>query len=44
MNRCSWVNLNDSLYVKYHDEEWGELKTTDQELFELLILEMLLTA
>ena len=40
MNRCSWVNLNNSLYVKYHDEEWGELKTTDQELFELLILEM----
>ena len=40
MNRCSWVNLNDSLYVKYHDEEWGELKTTDKELFELLILEM----
>ena len=40
MNRCSWVNLNNPLYVKYHDEEWGDLKTNDQELFELLILEM----
>jgi len=21
--RCSWVNLNSSLYIQYHDEEWG---------------------
>ena len=25
--------------VEYHDTEWGELTTGDQELFELLILE-----
>ena len=40
INRCSWVNLNNSLYVKYHDEEWGVPKDNDQELFELLILEI----
>ncbi len=40
INRCSWVNLNNPLYVKYHDEEWGVPKYNDHELFELLILEM----
>lgn len=40
INRCSWVNLNNSLYVKYHDEEWGVPKYKDEELFELLILEI----
>ena len=39
INRCSWVNLNNPLYIKYHDEEWGIPKYDDQELFELLILE-----
>lgn len=37
-NRCDWCLGND-LYIKYHDEEWGEPKTNDQELFELLVLE-----
>ena len=23
MNRCHWCNLNNPLYIKYHDEEWG---------------------
>lgn len=40
MKRCSWCNLNNPLYVKYHDEEWGIPKHNDHELFELLILEM----
>lgn len=40
MNRCSWCNLNNELYVKYHDEEWGILNTSDDYLFEMLILEM----
>ena len=40
MNRCKWVNLNNPLYVKYHDCEWGVPKYDDHELFELLILEM----
>ena len=37
--RCSWVDLNSQLYVKYHDEEWGIPKYDDRDLFELLILE-----
>ena len=40
MIRCSWVNLNNPLYVNYHDFEWGIPKHDDHELFELLILEM----
>ena len=39
IQRCSWCNLNNPLYVKYHDEEWGEPTHDDQKLFELLILE-----
>lgn len=37
--RCSWCNLNNALYVKYHDEEWGRPLYDDQKLYELLILE-----
>ena len=40
MKRCRWVNLNNKLYVDYHDREWGVPKYDDNELFELLILEM----
>lgn len=39
MKRCHWVDESSDLYVKYHDEEWGEPKYNDGELFELLILE-----
>lgn len=39
MKRCKWCNLNNPLYVKYHDEEWGSLRSDDQYLFEMLILE-----
>ncbi len=39
MNRCKWCNLDNLLYVKYHDEEWGVLNTGDAYLFEMLILE-----
>lgn len=38
MNRCSWVN-NNPLYIKYHDEEWGNPSYNDSYLFEMLILE-----
>ena len=38
-SRCSWVNLKNEMYVKYHDEEWGMPKHDDHELYELLILE-----
>lgn len=36
--RCTWCGT-DSLYVKYHDEEWGKPIYDDQTLFEFLILE-----
>lgn len=40
MKRCTWVNMNNPLYVLYHDNEWGVPKYDDHELYELLILEM----
>lgn len=39
MKRCKWCNLNNPLYVEYHDMEWGVLNTNDEYLFEMLILE-----
>lgn len=37
--RCSWCNLNNPIYVKYHDNEWGKLRVDDRYLFEMLLLE-----
>ena len=37
--RCEWVNLQNPLYVQYHDEEWGVPMHDDRSLFELLTLE-----
>lgn len=37
--RCSWVNLEEELYIKYHDNEWGQPSHDDVKLFEMLILE-----
>ena len=37
--RCKWCNLDNELYVKYHDEEWGIPKFDNDYLFEMLILE-----
>ena len=39
MKRCSWLNLNNPIYVKYHDEEWGRPVRDDHKLFEMLLLE-----
>ena len=36
--RCEWGD-SDSLYVPYHDEEWGVPLHDDRTLFEFLILE-----
>jgi DNA-3-methyladenine glycosylase I len=36
--RCSWPGA-DSLYVAYHDEEWGVPIRDERRLFELLCLE-----
>lgn len=37
--RCDWVKLDELLYIKYHDEEWGKPIYDDNKLFEMLILE-----
>ena len=39
MNRCKWCNNANINYVNYHDKEWGVLNTSDEYLFEMLILE-----
>lgn len=39
MQRCSWVNEKNNLYVRYHDQEWGLSNFTDKYLYEMLILE-----
>ena len=36
--RCKWL-INDSIYIRYHDEEWGVPIYNDNKLFEFLILE-----
>lgn len=37
--RCGWVSLNDPLYLRYHDEEWGVPLHDDNALFERIVLE-----
>src|SRR5262245_4168588 len=37
-SRCVWPG-QDSLYVRYHDEEWGVPVHDDQTIFEFLTLE-----
>lgn len=39
LQRCKWCNLNNEIYIKYHDKEWGIPKYDDKSLLELLILE-----
>lgn len=39
MKRCSWCNLKNELYIKYHDEEWGVLNKDESYLYEMFILE-----
>jgi DNA-3-methyladenine glycosylase I len=36
--RCPWCGT-DPLYVRYHDQDWGEPLHDDRALFELLVLE-----
>jgi DNA-3-methyladenine glycosylase I len=36
--RCAWANSS-SLYIDYHDTEWGVPVHDDQTLFEFLLLE-----
>ena len=37
--RCPWAGINDPIYARYHDEEWGRPQTDDRALFEKLTLE-----
>lgn len=37
--RCTWCNLNNPKYVKYHDTEWCVPNFDDGYLYEMLILE-----
>ena len=37
--RCKWCNLQNPLYIKYHDEEWCRPNFDEKYLFEMLILE-----
>lgn len=39
MVRCNWCNLKNQKYIEYHDNEWGQLNTDDNYLFEMLVLE-----
>lgn len=39
INRCSWANPANSLYLAYHDEEWGVPCHDEVRLFEMLNLE-----
>src|SRR5258708_22871285 len=36
--RCSWVNLDDTLLVEYHDRDWGVPAHSDRKHFEVLVL------
>lgn len=38
MQRCQWVT-QDSLYIDYHDNEWGKPQKDGKILFEMLCLE-----
>jgi DNA-3-methyladenine glycosylase I len=37
--RCAWVDMDDSLMLKYHDTEWGVPVHDDRKHFEFLVLE-----
>lgn len=39
LKRCAWCNEKNELYVKYHDDEWGQPIYDDKILLEFLILE-----
>jgi len=36
--RCSWVNEDNPLLLKYHDQEWGVPAHGDKKHFEILVL------
>ena len=38
IKRCNWAE-KDSLYIEYHDKEWGVPIYNDKKIFEFLLLE-----
>ena len=40
MQRCFWCHTNNSLYIEYHDKEWGVFNFDEHYLFEMLLLEI----
>ena len=38
INRCKWAG-KDSLYIEYHDKQWGVPVYEDAKIFEFLLLE-----
>lgn len=39
MARCPWPGVDDPIYARYHDTEWGVPLVDDTRLFEKLVLE-----
>lgn len=37
--RCHWCNMNNPIYIAYHDFEWCQPNFDDHYLYEMLILE-----
>jgi DNA-3-methyladenine glycosylase I len=37
--RCPWTGIEDPIYARYHDEEWGVPHADERRLFEKLVLE-----
>ena len=39
IKRCGWVDMDNPMYVEYHDKEWGIPVHDDQKHFEMILLE-----
>lgn len=39
IERCPWTGIEDPLYARYHDTQWGVPLTDDRALFEKMVLE-----
>ena len=39
LHRCPWPSKDDTLYVGYHDKEWGVPEYDDRALYEKLMLD-----
>ena len=39
LHRCPWPEVGNTIYVDYHDQEWGVPEWDDRALFEKLVLD-----